>query len=633
MPKPNRQRARELTRAGRRRRIVERAAGNRTRGAVVIAACAVAIGAAASSVSTAAATSSGSALAAGAYSSALYGPRGAQLPFAGPQKSVCASAAPGAGQCLIHVLAPDGAAPGARPTTITTPTGLSPNTIKSVYGYTTSPSAGGGQTIAIVDAYGDPDAAGDLSAFSTQYGLAPECAGSATPPSCFDFSVVNQTGGSSLPATNASWDLEISLDIEWAHAIAPAAAILLVEASSASLSALLAAEQYAAAHANYVSNSWGSSEFSAEASDDAYFTRPGVSYFAAAGDSAASVLWPSASPDVISVGGTSLAFTAGGSVAQETVWSSSGGGCSRYETASASQSTGSASCSGNRATPDIALDADPNSGVSVYDSVSYDGQSGWWTVGGTSASTVMIAADATVAGAEVNAPYVYALPANIPFRDIIAGSNGHPALAGYDLTTGLGSWSYTPGAPTGLTATSGPGGVTLGWSAPSGAPVSAYNIWRGTASGQETSEIATVSAPATSYPDGSATGAVTYYYEIQPVNANGVGPFSAQALAAPPSVPPVASFRKTCSQASCSFTSTSTDAQGTIHAYAWNGGNGVVGSGSTFSDTYSAAGTDTVSLTVTNTAGQSSSPATVGVTCSTSTSGGRGRGRSTLTCS
>ena len=116
-----------------------------------------------------------------------------------------------------------------------------------------------------------------------------------------------------------------------------------------------------------------------------------MSFFAAAGDEGGSLLWPSASPDVTSVGGTSLTLTSGGTLAQESAWSGGGGGCSRYETASPAQLTGSVSCAGKRATPDIALDANPNSGVSVYDSVAYDDQSGWWTVGGTSASTVMYA--------------------------------------------------------------------------------------------------------------------------------------------------------------------------------------------------------------------------------------------------
>jgi subtilase family serine protease len=513
------------------------------RRAILLAVCSVAaLAAAATSASTAAAHVAGDAGLRGPYSSGLFAPRGAHLPFPGAQRAVCGQANVGSAQCLIHILAP--AAQSAA--TVTSPTGLSPATIKSVYGYTSSSSAGAGETIALVDAYNDPSAASDLNKFSAQYGLPSVCTGGATPPSCFDFSQVNQTGGSSLPATNASWDLEISLDIEWAHAIAPGASILLVEATSNAFANLLAAESYAAAHANYVSNSWGSSEFAGESSDDSYFTRAGVSYFAAAGDTASSVLWPSASPDVISVGGTSLTFTTGGSLAQESAWSGGGGGCSSNESASVSQSTGSVSCAGKRATPDLSLDADPNSGASVYDSVSYSGQSGWWTVGGTSASTVLVAADAAVAGADVNASYVYAAPAKIPFRDIILGSNGHPALTGYDLATGLGSWSYTPGAPTGLTATGGSGAVTLSWTAPTGASVAQYDIWRGTASGQEATNVATITAPTTSYTDTSVTGGVTYYYEVQAVNTAGVGPFSNEARA----TPTVASATLTASPAS-----------------------------------------------------------------------------------
>ncbi|HEX3392732.1 MAG TPA: PKD domain-containing protein [Solirubrobacteraceae bacterium] len=547
----------------------------------------------------------------------LFAPRGAHIPFGGSQHGVCATGGSGVGQCLIHVL--DAGAPAARgATTVTSPTGLAPSTIKGVYGYSTSATAGTGETVAIVDAYNDPNAASDLSQFSAQYGLP---AASLTQ--------VNQTGGSSLPATNAGWDLEISLDIEWAHAIAPGASILLVEANSNSLTNLLAAERYAAAHASYVSNSWGASEFSGEASYDSNFSSPGVTFFAAAGDEGGSILWPSASPGVTSVGGTSLSLTSGGTLAQESAWSGGGGGCSRYEVASLAQVTGSVNCAGKRAMPDISLDADPNSGVSVYDSVVYEGQSGWWTVGGTSASTAMLAAETAAQSDALSASYIYANPANIPFRDIILGSNGHPALSGYDLATGLGTWSYTPGAPTALSAVTGAGGVALKWSSPTGAPTTEYVIWRGTTSGQQTTDLATVSG--SEYTDSTAGSGVTYYYEVQALNGAGSGPFSAQAVTAPPSTPPVASFSKSCSAATCGFVSTSTDAQGTISSFEWNGGNKVTGGKSTFSDTYSSAGTFTVTLKVINTAGQSAS-ASGKVTCSLLTSGSGRHRRSTLVC-
>ncbi len=324
-----------------------------------------------------------------------------------------------------------------KPFTTTSPTGLSPATIKSVYSFPTSSTAGAGETIAIVDAYNDPTAANDLGVFSNAFGL-PAC---TTSNGCF--SQVNQNGGTKLPRTNSGWALEISLDIEWAHAIAPGAHILLVEASSASTANLMAAEDYARTHAQYVSNSWGGNEFSSESSYDFHFSQTGVSIFVSAGDSGLPAQWPSASPAVISVGGTTLHFTSSGAFSSETGWSSGGGGCSAYETANSAQSGFSGyaqvNCGGKRATPDVSLDADPNSGVSVYDSTPYNGQSGWWVVGGTSASSPMWAARAADSGAVVNSAYVYG--GSITFRDITSGNNGAPCLVGYDLCTGHGSWT------------------------------------------------------------------------------------------------------------------------------------------------------------------------------------------------
>src|SRR6266487_3922673 len=217
-----------------------------------------------------------------------------------------------------------------RPGASTSPTGLSPATIKSVYNFPTSLTAGAGKTIAIVDAFDDPTAESDLGVFSSQYGL-PAC---TTANGCF--TKVNQTGGSSYPRTDSGWALEISLDIQWAHAIAPGAKILLVEATTNSFTNLLIAEDYAKTHAQYVSNSWGTSEFSSESSFDSHFTQPGVSFFASSGDSGLPPIYPSASPRVISVGGTTLHFS-GATFTSETGWSGSGGGCSVYETATSTQ--------------------------------------------------------------------------------------------------------------------------------------------------------------------------------------------------------------------------------------------------------------------------------------------------------
>lgn len=323
------------------------------------------------------------------------------------------------------------------PDASTSPVGLSPAQMKSAYGFSTGNTVGSGVTIGIVDAYDLSTAENDLNVFSSQFGL-PAC---TTSNGCF--TKVNQSGGKKYPRYNSGWGLEIALDIEWAHAMAPGAHILLVEASSNSFSNLLAAEDYAAAHATYVSNSWGGSESSGETSYDSHFSHSGVSFFVSAGDAGLPAEYPSSSPNVISVGGTTLTFNPDGSLQSETGWSSGGGGCSLYETANAAQSAFSeyaqVNCGGKRATPDVSLDADPNSGASVYDSSNYNGQTGWYQVGGTSLSSPMWAARSADAGTVVNASYVYA--SNITFRDITVGNNGAPCLVGYDLCTGRGSWT------------------------------------------------------------------------------------------------------------------------------------------------------------------------------------------------
>jgi len=347
-------------------------------------------------------------------------------------RAVCPGPALASARCHAQVVTDTHGNPLASPSA----TGLSPAQIRSAYNFPTGSTAGAGKTIAIVDAYDDPTAESDLGVFSSQYGL-PACT-SAPANGCFK--KVNQNGGTAYPRKDAGWALEISLDIQWAHAIAPGAKILLVEASSNSFADLLAAEDYAKGHAQYVSNSWGASEFSSESSYDSHFSQSGVSFFVSSGDSGLPAEYPSASPNVISVGGTTLHFS-GGNFQSETGWSGSGGGCSAYESKPSSQITGSVNCGGKRATPDVSLDADPASGVSVYDTTRYQGQTGWFTVGGTSASSPMWAARSADAGVTVNSAYVYG--SSIAFRDITSGNNGADALVGYDLVTGRGSWTGT----------------------------------------------------------------------------------------------------------------------------------------------------------------------------------------------
>ena len=459
-----------------------------------------------------------------------------QAAFGRSHHLVCGSVLAGHARCFSDV-ADRGGRVGTEATTA--PTGLAPATVQSVYGFPTSLTAGAGKTIAIVDANDDPTAESDLGGFSGQYGL-PAC---TTGNGCF--TKVDQTGGTSYPSVDPGWALEISLDIQWAHAIAPGAKILLVEANSASFSDLTTAEQYATGHAQYVSNSWGGQESFLDVLFDSYFSAPGVSVFASSGDSGLPAAYPSSSPNVISVGGTTLHFDSNNNFTGETGWSSGGGGCSAYETATSAQASfgqyGQVNCGGARSTPDVALDADPASGVSVYDSTPYSGQTGWYKVGGTSVSSPMFAARSAVQGVTVDAGYVYG--ANIPFRDITSGNNGAPCLVGFDLCSGRGSWADSgttppsptaPGAPS-LTASGASGVVHLSWSAPSngGAAISNYKIYRGATSGNET--LLTTLGNVTSFDDTTVSNGTTYYYKVSAVNSVNEGPLSNETSATPPS--------------------------------------------------------------------------------------------------
>ncbi len=334
------------------------------------------------------------------------------------------------------------------------PTGYSPAQIRHAYGIDQLSNNGAGQTIAIVDAYNAPNIKSDVAAFNSQFGLPQFNTGGPT------FTVVNQKGGASLPRTNAGWALEISLDVEWAHAIAPQANILLVEASSNSFSNLLTAVNYASSHAHVVSMSWGGSEFSSETSYDSYFNKSGVTFTAASGDNGTGVIYPAASPYVLSVGGTTLPLDAQGNLTgSETAWSGSGGGISANEKQPTYQANYLISATG-RGVPDVSYDADPNTGFAVYDTTSYSGHSGWFTVGGTSAGAPQWAGLVALANqARLSAGKSYLASNSLTsspeysaatgtlyasnYRDIVSGSNGTgpntSAGTGYDFVTGLGS--------------------------------------------------------------------------------------------------------------------------------------------------------------------------------------------------
>ncbi len=307
-------------------------------------------------------------------------------------------------------------------------------------GYALPTTSTATQTIAIVDAYNDPNIESDLATYDSYYGL-PTC---STSNGCFR--KVDQSGGTNYPKSNAGWSLEISLDVETAHEICQNCKILLVEATSSSMANLGAAENEAVKlGANVISNSYGSSEYSGEVSDQSsYFNHPGVMITASAGDGGYGVEFPAASQYVTAVGGTTLNLNSDNTYASESAWSKTGSGCSSYIAKPTWQlDTGCA----NRTVGDVSADADPNTGAAVYDSVRYQGQAGWFQVGGTSLSSPLIAAVYALAGNASSLTYgsnAYAHTSSL--HDVTVGSNGTcspsylcTAQVGYDGPTGLGT--------------------------------------------------------------------------------------------------------------------------------------------------------------------------------------------------
>ena len=326
--------------------------------------------------------------------------------------------------------------------------GMTPNQLRAFYGV---PSVGGHDVIVIVDAYDYPTALNDFNTFSAQFGLPLESSTNVTASTNQVFQVVYASG--KKPIGNAGWNEEEALDIEWAHAMAPNAKIVLVEAASNTNTNLYAAVDVAASIAGTkeVSMSWGGSESSTETSYDTHFNKTGPLFFASSGDTGGVVIYPSCSQYVVAAGGTSVATDSNGDFTGESAWSGGGGGNSAYVPKPAWQANVSMT-GANRGVPDISSDADPNTGVSVYDSTSYHGYSGWMVFGGTSVSSPCLAAMVNTSGVNYTSTTafltnLYSHYLNTPsvFRDIITGSNGFPALVGWDYTTGV-------GAPTGTTS-------------------------------------------------------------------------------------------------------------------------------------------------------------------------------------
>ncbi|MHB1912220.1 MAG: S53 family peptidase [Acidimicrobiales bacterium] len=343
--------------------------------------------------------------------------------------------------------------PGSSSTTLS---GYGPTDLQSAYGLTSASGlSGGGKTVAIVDAYDDPNVASDLAQYRFTESLPPLCgtpysdlyAAAATVPTCVgDFTRAYASG--SQPSNNTGWAEEISLDVDMVSAICPNCNILLVEAASNSFSDLGAAVDYAAAHGAYaISNSYGGGESSTETTQlDPYYDHVGVAITASSGDGGYGVEYPAASQYVTAVGGTHLTSSttsSGGTTWSETVWSGAGSGCSAYEPIPSWQPVTSL-CS-HRTVADVAADADPNTGVAVYDT---DGEPGWMVFGGTSVASPIIASVYALAGNGTTPLALYTSSASL--NRISSGMNSgnpHHPCPNYlcNAADSLQSWNLASG--------------------------------------------------------------------------------------------------------------------------------------------------------------------------------------------
>ena len=331
------------------------------------------------------------------------------------------------------------------------PSGYTPQQMRAAYQYNRIPDQGSNAIIGIVDACGDTSIENDLGVFSTQFHL-PQC---TTQNGCLTIITQNNP----CNGHQGNWALEQSLDVEWAHAMAPGAKIVLVQSADSDDTLFTAVLQAVGAGASVVSMSWGGPEFSGQQSyDSMYFSNPGVTYFASTGDGGCGVSYPSSSPEVVAVGGTVLTLLTstppptplGSNYGSESAWNGSGGGVSSQEAEPAYQK--GIQNTGFRTVPDVALDAAPQTGVPVYDS--YDGYQSV-KVGGTSVSSPIWAAFMAIENSyriahgggvvEQALPDLYQIYGSGSYgsdiHDITMGSSGRICTAGtgYDYVTGIGT--------------------------------------------------------------------------------------------------------------------------------------------------------------------------------------------------
>jgi subtilase family serine protease len=357
-------------------------------------------------------------------------------------QAACGASRPGWAHCLALYRVPARAAvAGAEPS------GYGPTDLRSAYDY---PATGGAnQTVAIVDAYDDPTAETDLAAYRSQYGQ-PTC---STANGCF--AQVNQTGQTGpLPTPNAGWAVEISLDLDMVSAACPGCHILLVEADTPSMDDLAASVDTAVRlGATEVSNSYGGAE---DAGPDvlsyrSHYKHPGVAIVASSGDLGfGTAQAPAVFASVIAVGGTSLVRADNARGWSETAWSGAGSGCSAWVAKPAWQTDPHCHM---RTVADLSADADPDTGVAVYDTYQ---QPGWLVVGGTSASAPFVAGGIALAGNPSqlgNAARIYRHPG--AFNDVVGGTAGGPSCGGDYLCNGVTGYD----APTGVGSPRGLGGL------------------------------------------------------------------------------------------------------------------------------------------------------------------------------
>jgi hypothetical protein len=472
--------------------------------------------------------------------------------------------------------------------------GYYPGDLQSAYGLASAAAAFGpgtsAPTVAVVDAYDDPNAASDLAAYRASLsgatdpntGLAdasipPLCSSTVT-AGCATFKKVNQNGGTgSYPRANTGWAEEISLDLDMISAVCHNCNIVLVEASNNYFSNLQAAVSYAKSlHPAAVTNSYGGGEFSSEASfNSVYSAASGTAVTAATGDNGYGAEYPAAAPGLTAVGGTSLAYSGyGGGLtwSRQTVWSNASGatgsGCSAYESMPSWQNNPSVydlsgTCAG-RQIGDIAAVADPNTGVAVYDTY---GLSGWSVFGGTSASTQIIGAAYGLAAstgsfhASPSALYVDAGTANTGSTNglvqVTSGSNSscgnylcdasHSLLSGYNGPTGLGT-------PTGIAALTG---------SPPAPPSPDFSI-SASPSTQSVNQGSATTYSVTITPDNGFAGSVALTAPNPPSGASASFSPSSAAISSTTSVTSTMSITTSSTTPGGSYTLTVTGTSGTL---------------------------------------------------------------------